>query len=345
MASKGVGAAVGRQKRKGRVPAVSAGGGWRRFLRRPWHWAGALVVLAVLAFGNWFAHLSTATRASFGALEPTLEALGSVTADLTDALGLTGRDAAIDYPYAVAKGPLPFGEPRVVDRTRVPGQVVVLRRKGYAVGYSPVLNHPIWAAYSVPVAKVLEAAPKRPPFVADPEVPGSPGPELYTNSGYDRGHMAPNSVIATRFGKKAQEETFLMTNISPQLPVLNRGPWRVLEQMIANELSEIGDTLWVIVCAAPQAEGEQRRLKKGRVVIPQGFAMIIAGVHNRRLRTIGVYMPQETPDRKRPRYCFRSVREIEQMTGLDFFPALSYEAQEALEVPEVTRFWPERALF
>ncbi len=43
----------------------------------------------------------------------------------------------------------------------------------------------------------------------------------YTHSGYDRGHMAPNYAIATRYGQEAQKETFLMSNIVPQLGNLN----------------------------------------------------------------------------------------------------------------------------
>ena len=33
---------------------------------------------------------------------------------------------------------------------------------------------------------------------------------------FDRGHMAPNHAIATRYGREAQLETFLMSNVCPQ---------------------------------------------------------------------------------------------------------------------------------
>ena len=306
--------------------------------KRLWHWLGVAAVVITLALGNLFAHQPTAVRAGYGALEPTLEAIGSVTADLTDRLGLTGRDAQIPYAKEPGKGPLPFGIPQVKDPTLAPRDIRLLKRQGYWVGYSPSLGHPVWAAYAVPTQKLLSGSPPRPPFEQDKEVPGSPTPEAYTSSGYDRGHMAPNSVIATRYGKAAQKQTFLMTNIAPQRPDLNRGPWRALEQTIADDLSDLGDTVWVIVCTTPDAR--KPKLKRGRVRIPSGFAMVIASIHRGHLRTIGVYMPQETPATKRPRYCFRSIRDLESRTGLDFFPALSAEEQSALETPEVTRFWP-----
>ena len=53
-------------------------------------------------------------------------------------------------------------------------------------------------------------------------------------SGYDRGHMAPNYAIDTVFGERAHKQTFLMSNIVPQRPELNQGPWKEIEQVVAN---------------------------------------------------------------------------------------------------------------
>lgn len=299
--------------------------------------------LVLLATGNWFAHLPSERRAEFGALEAPLEMLGSVTADLTDSFGLTGRDVAVPYLKEPEKGPLPFGLPTVADRRKAPSDIRVLKRQGYWVGFSPSLGYPVWTAYAVPVGKVLEYPPERPPFYQDRELPGSPAPDDYLGSGYDRGHMAPNYVIATRYGRSAQKETFLMTNIAPQRPDLNRGPWKDLEKIVADDFSEIGDRLWVIVCAVPDRKAG--RLKKGRVSIPAGFAMIISSVHDRKLRTLGLYMPQTVTDSRAIRYYFSSVRELEAMSGLNFFGDLSREQQDALEVPEANRFWPKWNFF
>ena len=326
----------GERKRK------RGGRAWRSW-RRP-GWIGALAVVFLLAGGNWFAHLPTDQRATFGEFEATLEALGALTADGTDSIGLTGHDVYIPFSAPLnEKCPLPFGIPEVVDTSKAPSDIRVLRRQGYWAGFSPSLGYPVWSAYALPAEKVLEYPPARPPFAQDREVPGSPAPDAYTGSGYDRGHLAPNYAIATRYGRKAQRETFLMTNIAPQKPKLNRGPWRMLEQRVADDLSEIGDTLWVLVCAVPDKAGAT--LRKGSVRVPKGFAMIIAAVHQRHLRVIGVYMPQGTADTKRPRYCFRSVRALEELTGLNFFPALSQESQDVLEKREANRFWAKWDLF
>jgi len=46
------------------------------------------------------------------------------------------------------------------------------------------------------------------------------------------GHMTPNEVINRQFGRLAQMETFLMSNMSPQYGSLNVGVWLKLEDAI-----------------------------------------------------------------------------------------------------------------
>lgn len=66
-------------------------------------------------------------------------------------------------------------------------------------------------------------------FRADKRLPGSPTPDDYTNTGYDRGHMTP---AADSNSDKQMSETFLMTNMTPQLPSVNRTAWRLLEDRV-----------------------------------------------------------------------------------------------------------------
>lgn len=306
-------------------------------------WFVTLLILGLLAFGNCFAHLPTETRAKFGPFELICESLGATTSGLTDTLGLTGHDASVEYAKEPPIEPLPFGVPEVADASKVPGEVQVLKRKGYWVGYSPTLRRPVWAAYVIPVGRILESIPDRPSrFFRDKEVPASPVHEDYTSSGYDRGHLAPNYAIATYYGAAAQKETFLMTNIAPQEPELNRGPWRILEAFVADDLPERIGTVWVIVCLVPGTETlTTARRGDTHINIPEGFGMILASVKQNRLYAIAVYMPQDTKETKRPRYCFRSIRWIEEQTGLNFFSGLSQDRQDTLETVEVSRFWPK----
>lgn len=66
-------------------------------------------------------------------------------------------------------------------------------------------------------------------FRADKRIEHSPTPEDYTNSGYDRGHMVP---AADADDPKEMSDTFLMTNMTPQLPSVNRVAWKNLEDRV-----------------------------------------------------------------------------------------------------------------
>jgi len=50
----------------------------------------------------------------------------------------------------------------------------------------------------------------------------------YSKTGYDRGHLAPNAVFD--YDYSIQKQTFLMSNIAPQKPQLNRKLWAKIER-------------------------------------------------------------------------------------------------------------------
>jgi len=63
-------------------------------------------------------------------------------------------------------------------------------------------------------------------FHADDRLQDSPVPSDYNNTGFDRGHLTPAADAAT---ESQMHDTFLMTNMTPQEPTVNRVSWRMLE--------------------------------------------------------------------------------------------------------------------
>ena len=68
-------------------------------------------------------------------------------------------------------------------------------------------------------------------------------PNDYTGSGSDRGHIAP-SADRTR-NEADNSSTFLMSNMMPQVPELNRGVWGDLEDY-CRELVQSGKELYIV---------------------------------------------------------------------------------------------------
>lgn len=64
-------------------------------------------------------------------------------------------------------------------------------------------------------------------FCQDPRIIGGPSPDDYSHTGYDKGHLTPCAMADT---EEEMKDTFLMTNMTPQAPKLNREQWRELEE-------------------------------------------------------------------------------------------------------------------
>lgn len=99
----------------------------------------------------------------------------------------------------------------------------------YTVTYDSVLLIPVTADWLCDTTFMGES--RREPswrFFEDVRVPSPRAThDDYTRSGYDRGHLVP----AADRSKSTQlmRSTFIMTNVCPQSPALNRGAWKRLE--------------------------------------------------------------------------------------------------------------------
>jgi endonuclease G len=89
----------------------------------------------------------------------------------------------------------------------------------------------------------IGSAPRKDTFRADKRVGQRPSPIHYFKSGYDKGHMAPAGDAST---DAEMYDTFLMTNMTPQVPSLNRESWRVLEENTRKLLDNSKSDMYVV---------------------------------------------------------------------------------------------------
>ena len=300
-----------------------------------------LAFVACCAVGNWFVHHPRewldAHRAFYTA---PLWYFGNRTAFLTDALGWTGHDTVYDFDEAAPSNQVFFaGAP---ERTGAPApkDITVLRRGEFAIGWSPSLRRPVWCAYHVTPQKPYESG-RRPNFSKDKEAANSPAPSAYERSGYDRGHMVPNHAIETCYGIEVQKKTFLMSNVAPQTPALNRGVWRNVEHRIADFWPAKYGELWVIVGTIPSGRGET--LSGTDIEIPGRFYQVIVAQEGMDVRALAVVFDQHVSWREWAARNIVSIDELEEETGLDFLPDLPKFIQDRLEEGRPSRLWPIRA--
>jgi endonuclease G len=180
----------------------------------------------------------------------------------------------------------------------------ILVNHGYAVGYSEELKVPLYAVYRygnlLEVSEnITERSFERPPkFEVDLRTKSRVHQNDYTGSGFDRGHMAPNYGLRSQYGHLAQLETFLMTNIVPQKPALNRYIWAAAEKKVVNQLAQddIDKTkdMWVI--SGPIFQENIKFFGSKKIAIPTGFYKIIVRqpkYYDNSVQAMAIYYPQE----------------------------------------------------
>ena len=315
-------------------------------LRRLARLAAAAILAAFtlwLAAGVWFVHHPRRWLEAKEAAWPRLATaallwIGNPAGDAADALGLLGEDAVARIAAAPPSGAVAYaGYPRRV-APPAPSDIRVLERGEFAVGWSPSLRHPVWCAYHVPAVAKHEPG-RRPNFTKDRSAARSPASSAYARTGYDRGHMVPNYAVATRFGEDAQKATFLMSNVAPQSPALNRGVWREVEHRIADLWTARWGEVWVVVGTVP---GDGETLSGSDVEVPSRFYQVVVAQDGGEVRAFAVMFEQDVPWRAWPTRYIVSIDEVECLTGLDFLPDLDRDAQDALEAAVPTRLWPVR---
>ena len=162
-------------------------------------------------------------------------------------------------------------------------------------------------------------------FAQDPGVKGCPEPADYAGCGMDRGHLVPAADL--KWNETAMRQSFLLTNVGPMHKALNEGGWSKLEEKV-REWTDRDSAL--LVFSGPVIGNGDTTLASGRVRVPSAYYKIIMAPCVRPQRVIAFIYPNGYSDGRLREYAV-SVDEVEQRTGLDFFPTLPQAEQERLE--------------
>lgn len=146
----------------------------------------------------------------------------------------------------------------------------------------------------------------------------------YWYSGYDRGHLAPSADF--RWSEKALSESYFYSNMAPQLPELNREKWAQLENLIRDYVIKHHEQVYVVtggvlVDYLPIIKNEGR---KNEVSVPQLFYKVVLDYSGDEKRGVAFLMPNDECPEPLMLYAV-SIDSVEQITGLNFFPALEID--------------------
>lgn len=201
-------------------------------------------------------------------------------------------------------------------------------RSFYALTYSTRLRNPVWTSYRLTRDMVRGAdAIGRHSRRFRPQVGLLPTEQAhhddYDTSRFDRGHMTPDNDAPDR---ATQADTYVVSNIVPQISGFNGGLWAGLERSVHRLARNEGEVFIVtgpvFANSRPATNGiaEPSDVFKAIFVPSRGFALafISSNAHPTRCRIV-------------------AIAEVERATGLDVFPSLP--AATKAQLPTLPRRW------
>lgn len=153
------------------------------------------------------------------------------------------------------------------------------------------------------------------------------GTTMFYGYGYDRGHLAPSADFS--WSRKALSESYYYSNMSPQDPEFNREKWADLENLIRGYMYNHPETQLYVV-TGPVLEDNLPKIKKGtnQVSIPKKFFKVVIDLKNK--EGIGFLMYNRKTYYPLSSHA-RTIDQIEELTGIDFFHALGDKLENELE--------------
>jgi endonuclease G, mitochondrial len=201
----------------------------------------------------------------------------------------------------------------------------VIHRSGYVLSYDGKTRNANWVYEELTPASIQgEASRERCDFMQDPLLPAAlrATPQDYHGSGFDRGHLCP--AADARANQMAMHETFYLSNISPQHPLLNRKFWLKLEKHV-REVAKISDIVYVItgpLFLPTMSKGGRRYVKyevigENDVAVPTHFFKVLRAKKGGRLRTEAYIIPNQPISEDPPLDRFAvTLEKLERSSGI-----------------------------
>ncbi len=191
----------------------------------------------------------------------------------------------------------------------------LIHRNGFSLSYNEKHEQPNWVFYKILPSDIqcIIKAKRKNRFKPDLEILSeSAGLIDYYKSGFDRGHLKPSADELC--DQSQMNETFLMSNMSPQTPGFNRGIWKSLESHVRG-LIKSNDSLYVYTAGV--LSNGLPTIGMNKVSVPEKYYKVIYKFKDGNISTESYIIPNSRSEHSFDKYQ-TSVLEVEKITGIDF---------------------------
>lgn len=188
----------------------------------------------------------------------------------------------------------------------------IVNHQFFTLSYSEHHEQAEWVAYELKPEHLEKNTARSDNFKEDPLVKtGSATLKDYKNSGYDRGHLLPSADRT--FSEEANNETFYLSNMSPQEPSFNRGIWKKLEEQTREYVLQKGD---LYIVTGPVLVGKFKEIGENKVDVPNYYYKIL--FHPSTTTALAFLLKNEKTSYPLDSFLV-SIDSLESFSGIDFF--------------------------
>jgi endonuclease G, mitochondrial len=201
-------------------------------------------------------------------------------------------------------------------RYGMPSSDQILPNRGYLIGYSYLFKQPRFGLQIIKGNEKDVEVDREDCFRTDFRIPHQfqTSNSDFSKSGFDKGHIVPSAD--NNSSRLQNSETFLLSNMAPQSPELNRVSWRKLESFVRSiALKE--EVLEVFAISGPMFNiAEEFKMISGGIVVPHFFFKSILIEEARKISMQSWVLPNDDSPSKNLEFYLTSVNDIEERSGL-----------------------------
>jgi endonuclease G len=229
----------------------------------------------------------------------------------------------------------PYGLPtdNVVD-----GEIVA--HKAFVLKHDNNAKIPVWVAYTLTPQHSEGTIGRQNDFKHDTLIPIGERAELndYRNSGYDKGHLANNADMAWELD--VDQDSFLLSNMAPQLHAFNAGIWEELEENVRGWAFNRQHTM--LVYDGPIYNKSDKTIGDDHVVVPHAFYKIVVDTQTNEVMAF-IFPHQAISIKADMTPYLVSVYDVEKATGVTFpIPASKKSVASSVWPDDLSKFNSDR---